>query len=91
MIKLKDNINNIFCDITSKELNNIKIGECIKMKNSKKTFQIIGLNHKRKICWVREWPLKNCAHSTFEVSINNILIPTICHFVKKENSKLDNV
>ena len=77
MIKLKDNINNIFPDIKNKGANNIKIGKCIKIKNSKKIFQIVGLNHKRKICWVREWPLKNSAHSTFEVSVNNILISTI--------------
>ena len=87
MIKLKNNINNIFCDIKTKEANNIKIGKCIKIKNSSKTFQVIGLNHKRKICWVREWPLKNSDHSTFEVSVNNILIPTICRFEKKDNSK----
>tara|TARA_B100000212_G_C27221718_1_gene467561 strand:- start:378 stop:611 length:234 start_codon:yes stop_codon:yes gene_type:complete len=77
MVKLKDNINNIFRDIKNKGANNIKIGRCIKIKNSKKTFQVVGLNYKRKICWVREWPLKNSAHSTFEVSVNNILISTI--------------
>ena len=74
MIKLKENINNIFSDNKTKVRNNIKIGNCIKIKNSKKTFQIVGLNYKRKICWVREWPLKNSFHSTFELSVNNILI-----------------
>ena len=91
MIKLKDKSNSSFRDINFKGPDNITIGKCIKIKNSKKIFQIVGLNDKRKICWVREWPLKNCAHSTFEVSINNILIPTICHFEKLNNSKSGNV
>ena len=91
MIKLKNDRNNSFCDIKDKEANNIKIGNCIKIKNSKKTFQIVGLNHKRKICWVREWPLKDNSHATFELSVNNILIPTICCFEKETNIKASNV
>ena len=91
MNKLKIVSNNSFYNIKTKVDNNIKIGKCIKIKNSKKTFQIVGLNHKRKICWVREWPLKNRAHATFELSVNNILIPTICHFEKLNNRKSGNV
>ena len=87
MIKLKDNNNNNLSVVNNKGANNIKIGECIKIKNSKKTFQIVGLNYKRKICWVREWPLKNRVHATFELSVNNILIPTICRFKNNNNSK----
>tara|TARA_B100000212_G_scaffold88136_1_gene64471 strand:+ start:184 stop:447 length:264 start_codon:yes stop_codon:yes gene_type:complete len=87
MIKLKDNNNNNLSVVNNKGANNIKIGECIKIKNSKKTFQIVGLNFKRKICWVREWPLKNKVHATFELSVNNILIPTICRFKNNNNSK----
>ena len=75
MIKLKENINNFFFDFNTKG-ENIKIGNCIQIKNSKKTFQIVGLNHKRKICWIREWPLKSSVYSTFEVSVKNILFPT---------------
>ena len=73
MIKLKDKSNNSFSDINFKGANNIKIGKCIKIKNSKKIFQIVGLNNKRNICWVREWPIKNSAHVTFQLSVNNIL------------------
>ena len=91
MIKLKNNRNNHFCSIKAKAINNINIGECIKIKNCKRTFQIVGLNHKRAICWVREWPLKSNNHNTFELSFNNILIPTSCHYERKENSKLGNV
>ena len=87
MIKLKDKNNNCFSDINFKGANYIKIGKCIKINNSKKTFQIVGLNYKRKICWVREWPIKNCAHNTFQLSVNNILIPGIYSFKKKENGK----
>ena len=85
MIKLKDKSKNSFSDINFKRSNDLKIGKCIKIKNSKKTFQIVGLNNKRKICWVREWPIKNSAHVTFQLSVNNILIPTICGHRNKGN------
>ena len=91
MIKLKDKSNNSFSDINFKGANNIKIGEFIKIKNSKKIFQIVGLNDKRKICWVREWPIKNSANATFQLSVNNILIPTNYSFKQKDHSKSGNV
>ncbi len=91
MIKLKSNHKNSFFDANTKGANNIKIGECIKIKNSKKTFQIVGLNCKRNICWVREWPLKNNNHNTFELSVNNILIPTFCSFETKDIGESGNV
>ena len=91
MIKLKGKSNTSLSDINFKGANNIKIGKCIKIKNSKKIFQIVGLNDKRKICWVREWPIKNSAYVTFQLSVNNILIPTIYSFKKKDNCKLGNV
>ena len=91
MIKLKDKSNNSFNDINFKRAHNIKIGKCIKIKNSKKIFQIVGLNDKRKICWVREWPITNSAHITFQLSVNNILIPNIHSFKKKNNGKSGNV
>ena len=91
MIKLKGKSNTSLSDINFKGANNIKIGKCIKIKNSKKIFQIVGLNDKRKICWVREWPIKNSAHITFQLSVNNILIPTIYSLKKKDNGKSVNV
>ena len=91
MIKLKDKSKNNFSDINIKGANNIKIGKCIKIKNSKKTFQIVGLNNKRKICWVREWPIKNSDHVTFQLSVNNILIPKIYGLKSKNNCKSGNV
>ena len=87
MIKLKDKSNNSFSNIHFKGASNIKIGKYVKIKNSKKIFQIVGLNDKRKICWVREWPIKNSAHVTFQVSVNNILIPIIYNFKNKDNGK----
>ena len=91
MIKLKDKSNTSLSDINFKRANNIKIGKFIKIKNSKKIFQIVGLNDKRKICWVREWPIKNSAHATFQLSVNNILIPTIYSLKKIDNGKSGNV
>ena len=83
MIKLKGKSNTSLTDINFKGAHNIQIGKCIKIKNSKKIFQIVGLNDKRKICWVREWPIKNSAHVTFQLSVKNILIPTIYSLKKK--------
>ena len=91
MIKLKGKSNTSLSDINFKGANNIKIGKCIKIKNSKKIFQIVGLNDKRKICWVREWPIKNSAYVTFQLSVNNILIPTIYSLKKEDNGKSGNV
>ena len=36
---------------------NLYKGACVKIKNSNKTFQVIGLNISKEICWVREWLL----------------------------------
>ena len=57
---------------------NIDIGDCVKIKNSKKVFQIIGLNEIKTICWVRELPLNYKFYKTFEVSMNQINIATKC-------------
>ena len=35
---------------------NLYKGACVKIKNSNKTFQVIGLNIGKELCWVREWP-----------------------------------
>ena len=36
---------------------NLYKGACVKIKNSTKTFQVIGINIGKVICRVREWPL----------------------------------
>ena len=77
MIKLKKNRKDRFLSKKNREVNHINIDKFIKIKNSNKTFQIVGLNQKRNICWVREWPLKNSEHITFELSVNKICIPLI--------------
>tara|TARA_Y100000589_G_scaffold225789_1_gene213229 strand:- start:851 stop:1111 length:261 start_codon:yes stop_codon:yes gene_type:complete len=85
MIKLRENIDKSLYDNKIKLVNNIEVGKYIKIKNCKKTFQIVGLNQKKNICWVREWPLKKSFHKTFEVSVNNIFITTTYSFEKKDN------
>ena len=56
----------------------IYIGKCIKIINSEKNYQVIGLNPKMNICWVREWPLNFCKYETFELSLNKITISSSC-------------
>ena len=53
-------------------------GACVKIKNNKKTFQVIGINPKNKICWIREWPFASEVNKTFSLKINQITLQTFC-------------
>ena len=53
-------------------------GACVKIKNNRNTFQVIGLNQEKKICWVREWPLDCNTKKTFAVEISQITIQVLC-------------
>ena len=60
-------------------------GACVKIKNSQKTFQVVGLNPKNKVCWLREWPFNLEAKKTFSLEINQITIKTFCSNIFHEN------
>ena len=73
--KLLDNKiekNNFICS------ENLYKGACVKIKNSNKTFQVIGLNIGKKICWVREWPFACDSKKTFALEISQITIQVFC-------------
>ncbi len=53
-------------------------GACVKIKNSNKTFQVIGLNICKKICWVREWPFACDSEKTFALEISQITLQIFC-------------
>ena len=53
-------------------------GACVKIKNSKKTFQVTGLNMVKKICWVREWPFACDSKKTFALEISQITLQIFC-------------
>jgi len=53
-------------------------GACVKIKNSNKTFQVIGLNTGKKICWVREWPFACNSKKTFALEISQITLQIFC-------------
>ena len=73
--KLMESKNNLFPrDICE----NLYKGACVKIKNSKKTFQIIGINPKKKVCWIREWPFSLEVNKTFSLDISQIKIQTFC-------------
>tara|TARA_B100001029_G_C14583798_1_gene195394 strand:- start:169 stop:420 length:252 start_codon:yes stop_codon:yes gene_type:complete len=57
---------------------NLYKGACVKIKNSRKTFQVIGINPDNKICWVREWPFSFKAKKTFALEISQITIKIFC-------------
>jgi len=57
---------------------NLYKGACVRIKNSNKTFQIIGLNISKKICWVREWPFACNSKKTFPLEISHITMQIFC-------------
>ena len=72
--KLLDNKNNN--NVISSE--NLYKGACVKIKNSNKTFQIIGINISKEICWVREWPFAYNSKKTFALEISQITLQIFC-------------
>ena len=73
--KLLDNKkekNNLICS------KNLYKGACVKIKNSNKTFQVVGLNIGKKICWVREWPFAYDSKKTFALEISRITLQIFC-------------
>ena len=50
----------------------------MKIKNSNNTFQVIGLNLDKKICWVREWPFALNSKKTFAIEISQITLQMFC-------------
>ena len=57
---------------------NLYKGACVKIKNSNKTFQVIGLNISKEICWVREWPFAFNSKKTFALEISQITLQIFC-------------
>ena len=57
---------------------NLYKGACVKIKNSNKTFQVIGINIGKKICWVREWPFACNSKKTFALEISQITLQIFC-------------
>ena len=57
---------------------NLYKGACVKIKDSNKTFQVIGLNISKEICWVREWPFAFNSKKTFALEISQIKLQIFC-------------
>ena len=57
---------------------NLYKGACVKIKNSQKTFQVVGINPESKVCWIREWPFALEVNKTFSLEINQITLQTFC-------------
>ena len=64
--------NNLICS------ENLYKGACVRIKDSNKTFQVIGLNIGKKICWVREWPFACESKKTFALEISQITLQIFC-------------
>ena len=60
-------------------------GACVRIKNSQKTFQVIGFNPDSKVCWIREWPLNLKSKKTFSLKLNQITLQTFCANYFSEN------
>ena len=57
---------------------NLYKGACVKIKNNKKTFQVIGIDQYKRICWVREWPFDYNSNKTFALEISQITLQIYC-------------
>ena len=68
----KNEKNNLICTA------NLYKGACVRIKNSNKTFQVVGLNIVKKICWVREWPFACDSKKTFALEISQITLQIFC-------------
>ena len=68
----KNKKNNLICS------EKLYKGACVKIKNCNKTFQVIGLNVGKKICWVREWPFACDSKKTFALELNQITLQIFC-------------
>ena len=74
-LKLLDNKDEKYNSICS---GNLYKGACVKIENSKKTFQVIGINLDKKICWIREWPFACNSKKTFALEIAQITLQIYC-------------
>jgi len=72
LIDNKNEKNNLICS------ENLYKGACVKIKNSDKTFQVIGINIDKEICWVREWPFACNYKKTFALEISQITFQIFC-------------
>ena len=68
----KNENNNLICS------EHLYKGACVKIKNSNKTFQVIGINIGKRICWVREWPFAYNSKKTFALDISQITLQIFC-------------
>ena len=68
----KNEKNNLICS------ERLYKGACVRIKNSNKTFQVIGLNIGKKICWVREWPFAYDSKKTFALELSQITLQIFC-------------
>ena len=57
---------------------NLYKGACVKIKNNNKTFQVIGINQQKHICWLREWPFDGISKKTFALEISQITLQIFC-------------
>ena len=57
---------------------NLYKGACVKIKNSQKIFQVVGINPESKVCWIREWPFASNVNKTFSLETNQITLQTFC-------------
>ena len=71
-------IKNNFKFNSNNSFKNLYKGACVKIKNSKKTFQVVGINPESKVCWIREWPFSLEVNKTFSLEINQITLQTYC-------------
>ena len=72
LLNNKNEKNNLICS------ENLYKGACVRIKNSNNTFQVIGINLDKEICWVREWPFACDSKKTFALELSQISLQIFC-------------
>ena len=78
LLETKSDKNNSICS------EKLYKGACVKIKNTNKTFQVIGINIGKKICWVREWPFARNSKKTFPLDISQITLQIFCSNISSQ-------
>ena len=78
LLETKSDKNNSICS------ENLYKGACVKIKNTNKTFQVIGINIGKKICWVRECPFARNSKKTIPLDISQITLQIFCSNISSQ-------
>ncbi len=60
----------------NKSKQSIHQGDCVRLINDKRLFQVLGIDDLHQRCWVRDWPMVKNGSPVYEISMKQIVIST---------------